>query len=113
EDVAVYVPTGGTTSSPKAVMLTHANLVANATQIRAWSCGEDGTESLLGVLPFFHAYGLSVCVLTSYLKGATIHLHPRFETEAVLDLLERYRIELVPAVPAILAALTRSLRHRP
>jgi long-chain acyl-CoA synthetase len=113
EDVAVLAPTGGTTASPKAVMLTHRNLVANAFQLHAWSRGEDGTEGVLGVLPFFHAYGLTVCVLTSFASGNTIHLHPRFEVEPVLDLLERQRIELVPAVPAMIAALNRSLAERP
>jgi long-chain acyl-CoA synthetase len=113
QDVAVLAPTGGTTASPKAVMLTHRNLVANALQLRAWSRGEDGKEGILAVLPFFHAYGLTVCLLTSLAKGCTIHLHPRFEALAVLDLLERYRIELMPAVPAMLAALNRELRERP
>src|SRR5262249_8648284 len=104
EDVALFAPTGGTTASPKAVMLTHRNLVANAMQLRAWSRGEDGTEGVLGVLPFFHAYGLSVCVLTSFVAGSTIHLYPRFETKPVLDLIERERINLVPAVPAMIVA---------
>jgi long-chain acyl-CoA synthetase len=113
EDVAVLAPTGGTTASPKAVMLTHRNLVANALQLRAWSRGEDGKESVLAVLPFFHAYGLTVCLLTSIAKAGTIHLYPRFEAKAVLDLLEQHRIELVPAVPAMLAALNRELRVQP
>jgi long-chain acyl-CoA synthetase len=118
EDVAVMVPTGGTTASPKAVMLTHRNLVANAMQIGAWSRGEDGHESVLGVLPFFHAYGLSVCLLTSLLKGSTVHLPvptpaQRFDADAVLDLVEQYRVELVPAVPKMLAAFNRALRLRP
>jgi long-chain acyl-CoA synthetase len=113
EDVAVLAPTGGTTASPKAVMLTHGNLVANACQLRAWSRGEDGTEGVLGVLPFFHAYGLSVCVLTSFASGGTIHLHPRFETEPVLNLLERQHVELVPAVPAMLNAFNKQLREKP
>jgi long-chain acyl-CoA synthetase len=113
EDVALLAPTGGTTASPKAVMLTHRNLVANALQLRAWSGGEDGTEGVLAVLPFFHAYGLSACLLTSLAMGATVHLHPRFEPRAVLDILERYRVPLMPAVPAMLVALTRVLRARP
>ncbi len=113
EDVALLAPTGGTTASPKAVMLTHRNLVANALQLRAWSGGEDGTEGVMAVLPFFHAYGLSACLLASLAKGATVHLHPRFEPRAVLDVLQRYRVELMPAVPAMLAALTRTLRARP
>jgi long-chain acyl-CoA synthetase len=64
-------------------------------------------------LPFFHVYGLTVCMLTSLAKAATIHLHPRFEPGAVLDLVERERIALVPAVPAMLVALNREMRHRP
>ncbi len=113
EDVAVLAPTGGTTASPRAVMLTHRNLVANALQLRVWSGGADGTEGVLAVLPFFHAYGLSACLLSGLAKAATIHLHPRFEADPVLDLLERHRVDLVPAVPAMLAALNRSLRARP
>jgi long-chain acyl-CoA synthetase len=112
EDVAVLAPTGGTTSSPKAVMLTHRNLVANALQLRNWCGGEDGTESLLGVLPFFHAYGLTVSLLTSWAKCSTLHLYPRFETRAVLDLIETQRPEIVPAVPAMLLALNNLMRGK-
>lgn len=112
EDVAVLAPTGGTTSSSKAVMLTHRNLVANALQLRNWCGGEDGTENILGVLPFFHAYGLTVSLLTSWAKCDTLHLYPRFETRAVLDLIETYRPEIVPAVPAMLAALNNLMRGK-
>jgi long-chain acyl-CoA synthetase len=112
EDVAVLAPTGGTTASPKAVMLTHRNLVANALQIRHWAAGDDGTESVLGVLPFFHSYGLSVSVLATWAKGATLHLYPRYETKAALALLEQQRIELVPAVPAMLNALNVAMRRK-
>jgi long-chain acyl-CoA synthetase len=113
EDVALLAPTGGTTASPKAVMLTHRNLVANALQLRHWSGAEDGTEGILGVLPLFHAYGLSVSLLTAWAQAGTIHLYPRFETKAVLHLLERERPELVPAVPAMLHALNLRMHRRP
>lgn len=113
EDVAVLLPTGGTTASPKAVMLTHRNLVTNAFQLRHFLGGEDGAESVLGVLPFFHSYGLSASLLTSWIKGATIHLHPRFESEAVVRILEKHRVDHVPAVPAMLNALNAVLRRRP
>jgi long-chain acyl-CoA synthetase len=85
EDVAVLAPTGGTTASPKAVMLTHRNLVANAMQLRHWLGGEDCADSILAVLPFFHSYGLSVSLLSAWAAGATMHLYPRFETRAVLN----------------------------
>jgi long-chain acyl-CoA synthetase len=113
EDVALLAPTGGTTASPKAVMLTHRNLVANAYQIHAWSRQGDDAIGLLGVLPFFHAYGLSVCVLSSLVGGWTVHLWPKFEPNAVLDLLLQAKPALVPAVPAMLNALNRVLRSKP
>lgn len=113
EDVAVMAPTGGTTASPKAVMLTHRNLVANAFQLGAWSREEDGVGGILALLPYFHAYGLTVGLLTGLAKGATVHLHPRFEIGPALNILERYRVDMVPAVPAMLNAINRELRRRP
>lgn len=113
EDVAVLAPTGGTTASPKAVMLTHQNLLANAMQLREWCNGEDGAEGILGVLPFFHSYGLAVSVLASWAKAATLHLYPRFEAKAVLNVIERMRPNIVPAVPAMLNALNVLMRKRP
>jgi len=113
QDVAVLAPTGGTTASPKAVMLTHRNLLANAMQLRHWYAGEDGAEGMLGVLPFFHSYGLCVSVLACWAKVGTVHLYPRFETKAVLQVIERQRPELVPAVPAMLSGLNALLRKRP
>jgi long-chain acyl-CoA synthetase len=113
EDVAVMVPTGGTTASPKAVMLTHRNLIANAFQLRELTGGADGAESVLSVLPLFHAYGLSVCLLGSWVKGATVHLLPRYETRAVLKLVARERIELLALVPAMIGALNAELKKHP
>ncbi|HZT79277.1 MAG TPA: AMP-binding protein [Gemmataceae bacterium] len=113
EDVAVLAPTGGTTSSPKAVMLTHRNLVANAMQLRHWTTGVEEARGILGVLPFFHCYGLTVGLLGCWARAGTVHLYPRFEAKAVVSLLEHERIELVPAVPAMLRALNHVLRKRP
>jgi len=113
DDVAVLCPTGGTTASPKAVMLTHRNLVSNAMQLRHWCGGTDATEGVLGVLPFFHAYGLMVSVLTTWARAGTVHLHPRFEAAATVEILEREKPSLVPAVPAVLHALNRVLMRKP
>ncbi len=110
DNVAVLAPTGGTTASPKAVMLTHRNLVANAMQLRDWIGEEDGTDGVLAVLPFFHSYGLCVSLLTAWTKGATVHLHPRFETRAVLELIEAQKPTIVPAVPAMISALNNQMR---
>jgi long-chain acyl-CoA synthetase len=108
--VAVLAPTGGTTASPKAVMLTHRNLVSNALQLRDWVGGEDCHDSVLAVLPFFHSYGLGVSMLTAWASGSTMHLYPRFETRAALHLIEAEKPTIVPSVPAMLAALNNAMR---
>jgi long-chain acyl-CoA synthetase len=94
-------------------MLTHRNLDCNAFQLGAWSRDEDGHGDILAVLPFFHAYGMTVGLLTGLAKGATVHMHPRFEVKPILDLMERAKTELVPAVPALLHALNKELEQRP
>jgi len=64
------------------------------------------------VLPFFHAYGLTVTVLSGWAQAATLHLHPRFEPRAVLDIMLKEKPEMVPAVPAMLHALNTQMRGR-
>ncbi|MFO0928530.1 MAG: AMP-binding protein [Gemmataceae bacterium] len=76
EAVAVVAPTGGTTAASKAVMLTHRNLIANAMQLRDWYGGADGEQAVLAVLPFFHAYGLTVSLVSAWAGSCTMHLHP-------------------------------------
>jgi long-chain acyl-CoA synthetase len=106
EDLAVLQYTGGTTGVPKAAMLTHANLVANVIQSRLWfSQAREGEETVLGVLPFFHVFAMTVAMNLSILIGATIVMVPRFELKQVIQLIHRKRPTLFPAVPTIYAAI--------
>lgn len=110
---AYILPTGGTTSHPKAVVLTHANLMANAWQLATWSGNRQGKEILLAVLPFFHSYGLSTCLTNGTVLGATLVLHHRFRPASVIKLIEKHQPTVFPAVPAMLAALNRLLEKSP
>ena len=111
DEPAYILPTGGTTGAPKAVTLSHKNLMANAWQLSHWSLGEPGAETLLAVLPFFHSYGLSTCVLNGMALGATLVLHHRFRPASAVRLIEEHRPTLFPTVPAMISALnTQVLR---
>ncbi len=105
EDLAVLQYTGGTTGTPKGAMLTHYNLLANTTQIHAWSYGAAGADSVLCVLPFFHIYGLTVALNFPIKSGATMILFPRFEAKPVLKAISRYHPNYFPGVPAMYTAL--------
>src|SRR5687767_4516312 len=68
-DLAVLPYSSGTTGLPKGVMLTHRNLVANLVQVQeSFPIADDDT--LVGVLPFFHIYGMTVIMNQGLLAGA-------------------------------------------
>ena len=70
---ACYMYTGGTTGMPKGAVLSHGNILANALQARAWlSDYEEGKEILLGALPFFHSYGMSIALNLALVTKATL-----------------------------------------
>jgi long-chain acyl-CoA synthetase len=105
-DVAVLQFTGGTTGTAKAARLTHANLVANAYQTRLWlPDATSGRETTLGVLPLFHVFGLTLCVLTTVLLAGRLVLLPRFDLDLVLDAIDEERPTLFPGVPPIYQAI--------
>jgi long-chain acyl-CoA synthetase len=108
EDVAVYQYTGGTTGWPKAAMLTHRNLVANALQCRAWFTSQPpGTSVTLAAIPFFHVYGMTVALNYPLAHGATIILENRPDPGETLKLIGKYHPIELPGVPALYAAISR------
>jgi long-chain acyl-CoA synthetase len=106
DDVAVLQYTGGTTGLSKGAMLTHANLIANAMQARAWQ-GEISHEQLrvLCAIPFFHVYGLTVAMNMSVARGDTMLLVPRWLPKDVAAVARRYRPQVFPGVPTMYVAL--------
>ncbi|RMI08918.1 AMP-binding protein [Cellulomonas triticagri] len=104
-DIALLQYTGGTTGTPKAAVLTHRNLVANAVQGQAWTQAEQGTETIYGVLPFFHAFGLTLCLTYATRVAATLVAFPKFDPDAVLAAQKRRPGTFLPAVPPMLDRL--------
>lgn len=103
--------TGGTTGLPKAAILTHRNLVANALQARAWLFNlVEARERVLMVLPLFHVYAITSCML-SISCAASVILLPRFELAEVLKEIEKERPTLFPGIPAMYAAINHSLKR--
>ncbi|WP_193605225.1 AMP-binding protein [Nocardioides dongkuii] len=89
DDLALLQYTGGTTGTPKAAMITHRNLVANLVHGQAWVGFRNGEETVYGVLPFFHVFGLTLCLNLSGYIGATLVMFPNFEPQTVLAAFKR------------------------
>lgn len=106
EQVAVIQYTGGTTGVPKGAMLTHANLSINAQQIAAYDPKMDyGVERMLGALPLFHVFAMTVVLNTSTHIGAEVILQPKFELEKAMKAIAGKKITLVPGVPTMYNAM--------
>jgi long-chain acyl-CoA synthetase len=91
-------------------MLSHANLRANVEQVRAWFPDADpGREVMMAVLPFFHVYGLTVCLLLGLRLGAALVLLPRFDLDGVLAAVDKYRPTLFPGVPTMYVAINNAV----
>jgi long-chain acyl-CoA synthetase len=106
DDLALLQYTGGTTGTPKGAMLSHRNLMANVAQVGNWySGGRDGQEVLLGVIPFFHVYGMTVGLNMAVKLAATMVLLPRFSPKDVLEAIAKHKPTLFPGVPTMYVAL--------
>ncbi|MGL4395754.1 MAG: long-chain-fatty-acid--CoA ligase [Hyphomicrobium sp.] len=105
-DIAVLQYTGGTTGTPKGAMLSHANLYANAIQIDAWSRElVAGQERMMGALPLFHVFAMTVVMNTGIAKAANIILMPRFQLDECMSLIHKMKPTMLPAVPTIFTAI--------
>lgn len=106
EDVAVLPYSSGTTGVPKGVMLTHRNIATNLTQLEPLVPAYEG-ERVLAVLPFFHIYGLTALMNAPLRLGATVVVLPRFDLDAFLAAIEKYRINALYVAPPIVLALAK------
>ncbi len=105
-DLAVLPYSSGTTGLPKGVMLSHRNLVANVLQTCMTIPVEDD-DVTIGVLPFFHIYGMTVIMNLGLRNGGTIVTMPRFDLDGFLGLIEKHGVTVVYVVPPIALALAK------
>lgn len=113
EDVAVLQYTGGTSGTPKAAMLTHASLLANARQMREWFPPlRDGDETILAVLPLFHVYGMTLVLNAAIILAARTVLIPNWTPSLVFEAIRKYRPSIFPGVPTLYVAFINDERSK-
>ena len=106
DDIIALPYSSGTTGLPKGVMLTHRNLVANLCQTHTVEQLSD-QEVLIGILPFYHIYGMVVIMSGALRAGGTIVTMPRFDLEQFLQTLQDYGVTMAYLVPPIVLALAK------
>jgi long-chain acyl-CoA synthetase len=112
-DPAGFIYTGGTTGVSKGAMLSHRNVVANAMQGAAYLEIGDGTEVLLGSLPFFHSFGMLVMNVAILQADKLIPVPNPRDLHLVMEEIQKERPTFVPGVPRFFNALNESpLAHK-
>jgi len=106
EDLVALPYSSGTTGLPKGVMLTHHNLVSNLCQTHSVEQLSD-REVLIGILPFYHIYGMVVVMSGALRAGGTIVTMPRFDLEQFLGLIQKHGVTMAYLVPPIVLALAK------
>jgi len=123
EDIAVIIYTGGTTGLPKGAALTHSNFYYNLMALDEWGrfihepdgkpekFRHGGFHTCLGVLPWYHIFGITVAMLHACFIGARLVCIPDPRAGSppfseVLKSIQKYRPTIMPAVPTIFVAFT-------
>ena len=111
DDTAVILYSGGTSGTPKGVMLTNRNL--NALAMQTYDIGgieEVAGKRSLAVMPLFHGFGLVICMHAMLCLGFQVFLVPKYDFKACTKLIFRKKINCIYGVPGLFEALVRSAK---
>ncbi len=110
EDMAVIFYTSGTTGRPKGAVLSHLNLVMNAT-VNAFDANPIRRDDVvMGCLPLFHTFGQTVSMNSTFRVGATLVLQPRFDPAQALEIMRAEATTLFFGVPTMYIHLLTAAR---
>ncbi|MBN2150859.1 MAG: AMP-binding protein [Candidatus Lokiarchaeota archaeon] len=104
DDLAIILYSGGTTGTPKGIMLSNYNMISEGMMVTAMG-NLNHTQSVLAILPIFHGFGLGVCVNAAFMVGGKTILVPIFTPEDVAKLIKSKRPNFIIGVPTLFEAL--------
>ncbi len=108
DDVAVILHSGGTTGTPKSIVLANRCITGVNEQAKVFFAGVEVGEVLLSILPVFHCFGLVVGVYIPICRGAVTVLIPQFDAKRFDKLMVKYKPEYIIGVPTLFEALVRN-----
>lgn len=106
DDLVLLQYTGGTTGISKGVELTHANIGTNCRQVLdIINVTASEHHTFISLMPFFHVYGLTICMIIPIYLASTILPLPRYVPQDVLKLIAKYKPTVFPGAPSVYMSL--------
>ncbi len=109
DDVAAILYSGGTTGTPKGIMLSNYNFVSQGLMCAHWVGMNKEHADMLAMLPIFHGFGLGVCINAVLMSGGKCILVPLFEADQAAALMKK-RPHYIVGVPTLFEALSKNKR---
>lgn len=106
DEVCVILHSGGTTGTPKDIMLSNRNFNSFSMQSIITLYDVSVGDKILAILPVFHGFGLGVCIHVSFCFGACSVLIPLFDSKKFGSILKKYKPTMLFGVPTLYEALT-------
>ncbi len=108
KEVAVILHSGGTTGTPKDIMISNSNFNAFGIQAVLTLRDVKSGDKILAILPIFHGFGLGVCVHVSFCFGACSVLIPQFNAKQFASILKKHKPTMIFGVPTLYEALIKA-----
>ena len=108
KEVAIILHSGGTTGTPKDIMLSNSNFNAFGIQAVLTLRDVKSGDKILAILPIFHGFGLGVCVHVSFCFGACSVLIPQFNAKQFASILKKHKPTMIFGVPTLYDALLKA-----
>ncbi len=108
DDVATILHSGGTTGTPKHILLSNGNINVVVNQAKIALPELNDSDSFLSILPMFHCFGLVECLHFPISTGETVIMVPKFDATRFDKLITKYHPTVIPGVPTLFEAMLKN-----
>lgn len=106
-DPAMILHSGGTTGTPKGIVLSNSNLMAYVEALKTSQDYLECGDTILALMPIFHGFGIMYSIILPLSIGMFVVLRPKFDAKDYCKMIIKYKPQVLPGVPSLIESLLR------